>query len=66
MSKAVSTYGLVGALKEQGFPLPDECREARLVMGSGSAFMLQTDQFLTTEDLGKIGRALVKMSEVLL
>ena len=58
MSIMVNTRRLVDALKDEGFPMPDQCREARVVMGVDRAFMVQYDVFLTNEDLAKLGRAL--------
>lgn len=61
--RVVTTRRLVDALKAEGFPLPDDCRDARLIMGVNSAFMLQYDVFVSAENLGKFGRALQRLAE---
>lgn len=61
--RAYSDFLLIEALKEEGFPLPEECREARLIMGVDSVLMMQYDVFLTSENTVKLGKALVKVGE---
>lgn len=63
MMREVATYGLAQALDEEGFPLPQECREARVVMGVDQALMIQYDVFLTTENIARLGRALQRFAE---
>lgn len=63
MSRLITTYSLVDALKEEGFPLPDECREARLVMAVDSVFIMQYDVMITQENLGKLGKAFQRMAD---
>lgn len=58
-----STLFLVEALEVEGFPLPDQCREARVIMGIDNAFMIQYDVFLTDDTLAKLGRALQRVAE---
>lgn len=62
MKQIISTRQLVDALKLEEFPLPDHCREARLVMGLNQGFMIQYDVFLTGENLAKLGRALQRLA----
>jgi hypothetical protein len=64
MERIVSTRALLEALKVEGFPIPDHCREARLVMGVNEAFLIQFDVFLTNENLAKLGRALQRIGEM--
>lgn len=59
--QAISTIGLYQALKNEGYELPRECRDVRLIMPTAGAFLLQFDCNVTGEDLEKIGRALAKM-----
>lgn len=56
-------FRLAAALKAEGFPLPDQCREARVVMGVDKVLMIEYDVFLTDEDLSKLGRAMQKVGE---
>lgn len=63
MSRIMGTFTLAEALKAEGFPLPDNCREARLVMGVHTAFVLQFDVFVTEENLARLGRAFQRMAE---
>ena len=62
MSRIISTVGLAEALKAEGFPLPAECREARVIFGIDAAYMIQYDVFLTLDDLAALGRALQRIS----
>jgi len=59
----MSTRPLDAALKAEGFPLPENCREVRLVLGVDAAMLLQYDVFVTSEDLDRLGRAFVRMAE---
>lgn len=54
------TY-LYDALIAEGFPLPKECRDVRLVMPVDGACVLDYSVFLFGEDLEKLGRALVRV-----
>lgn len=58
-----ATGDLPRLLEDEGFALPKECREARLVMGVDSALMIQYDVFLTSQDLVRLGRALQRLGE---
>ena len=59
----IGTHQLVEALKAEGFPIPEQCREARIVMGVNSAFIVQYDVFVTVENLARLGRAFQRMAE---
>jgi hypothetical protein len=59
--RVVSTYSLYEALKAEGFELPEECRDVRLLMNFDSAFMVQFDCFLSGERLHQFGRALARL-----
>jgi hypothetical protein len=61
-ARIVGTFHLVEALAAEGFPLPDDVREARLVMGVAEAFLIQYDVFVTEENLAKLGRALQRLA----
>jgi hypothetical protein len=63
VSRHVHVNAVAEALKAEGFPLPDNCREARVVMGAGSALMIQYDVFLADDDLVRLGKALQKVGE---
>jgi hypothetical protein len=62
--KVIGSFGLYEALKAEGYVLPDECRDVRLIMGVDSVIVLQMDVWLTTETLAQVGRALVRLAEV--
>jgi hypothetical protein len=51
------------ALKAEGFPIPDNCREARVIVGVNQALMIQYDVFLDKDNIAKLGRALQRMGE---
>lgn len=63
MAVKMSTRGLDAALLAEGFALPPNCREVRLIASPNSALMLQYDTYVTDEDLAKVGRALIRMGE---
>lgn len=63
MATVQNTYGLVKALEAEGFPLPEMCREARVILGVDNAFMIQYDVFLTLETTAKLGRALQRLGD---
>lgn len=54
---------LAAALKAEEFPLPDNCREARVLMAVDSVVVIQYDVLATADDLAKLGRALQKVGE---
>ncbi len=58
-----TTRNIVDALKAEGFELPKNCREARLVMGINQMFVVQYDVFLDGEDLARLGRALQQIGD---
>jgi hypothetical protein len=61
----ITTINLYQALKDQGFEVPKECREARLVMSApDEPIMIQFDCFVLGDDLQKIGRALEQLGKV--
>lgn len=63
MSRILSTRDLDKYLKAEGFPLPDDCAEIRLLLGVNKPFILQYDIFVSGENLARLGRAFVKMAE---
>lgn len=63
MREILNTRHLVDALILEGFPLPDNCREARVVFGPNNAFIIQYDVYLTEDDLVTLGRAFQRMGE---
>ena len=54
---------LVEALRAEGYPLPEHVAEMRLVITPSRAMMLQYDLFISEEDLGRLGRAFVRLAE---
>ena len=63
MPNLLSSANLCEVLQEEGFELPRECRDVRLVMDVDSALELHYVCFVTAEDLAKIGRALMHLGE---
>ena len=63
MAYLLSTRRLVDALKAEGFPLPDDCAEARLVMRPADTFMIEYRVFVSEENLRKFGRALQRIAD---
>ena len=57
----ISTARLADALKAEGFPVPDQCAEARLLMPVRGVFTIEYRVFVTSENLGKLGRALQRL-----
>lgn len=51
------------ALRDEGFALPQNVREVRLIAAAGNAYLLEYDVFVTDEDLIKVGRALQRLGE---
>ena len=62
-SRLMSTRRLAEALKAEGFPLPEDCSEVRLVMGVNQAMLLQFDVYVRAENLVRLGRALIRIEE---
>lgn len=63
MATAISTMGLYQALKDVGYPLPEQCRDVSLHLGIDSAVMLHFDVFVNPEQLDKLGQALQLMAK---
>lgn len=63
MQPMKDTLSLVKALDAEGFPLPQHCREARVILGVDRDFMLQYDVLLTPEAMAQLGRALQRVAE---
>lgn len=63
MVQIVSTIRLAEALKLEGYPLPDECSDVSLEMPVAGAMMLRYSVFVTTENLPKLGRALIRLCQ---
>ena len=61
-ARILGTFNLPQMMKEEGFPLPEHCREARLILSVDSAIMVQYDVLLTEETLAQLGRALVRLA----
>jgi hypothetical protein len=59
----MTTRALYEALKAEGFPLPENCGEVRLVMGVNAVMLLQYDVFITDENLARLGLAFLRMAE---
>ena len=62
-TRIMGTFKLLEALQAEGFPIPLDCREARLVMGVSQAFVIQYDVYITDENLARFGRALVRLTQ---
>lgn len=58
----VPTHSLPEALDAEGFPLPEMCREARLIAGTDSAIYIQFDCFVSPDRLAQFGRALQRVA----
>ena len=63
MERLVSTHTLFDTLKANGFELPKECVDVRLIMPVDGVYQLHYEVNLTNEDLAKIGRTLVTLGE---
>lgn len=62
MATIISTRYLLDALEAEGFPIPANCRTARVVMGVNSAFVIEYECFVTVENLARLGRAFERLS----
>lgn len=62
-ARLMTTYALKEALEAEGFPLPADCGEVRLVLGVHKAMMLEYDVFVSGENLARLGRALLRIAE---
>lgn len=63
MSQLIAGYGIYKALQLEGFDLPKECADVRLLMPVDGVMQLQMEVNLTNDDLEKLGRALVRMAK---
>jgi hypothetical protein len=61
--RIITTRHLGEALKAEDYPLPDGCREVRMVMGINTPFLLQFDVMPSGDNLAKLGRAFVRLAE---
>lgn len=59
----MTTLGFDDALRREGFPVPDNCREARLIVGVNAAMIIQYEVLVTNDDLTKLGMALQRMAQ---
>jgi hypothetical protein len=66
MAQFSNTNHLVDALKAEGFPLPENCRHARLLVGVNTAFVMEYECNIADADLAKLGRALERVAEIAL
>lgn len=64
MTNFVTSWHLDETLRRAGFPLPANCREARLTFGIDSAIMLTYDVFLTPDNLRALAKAFEEMARV--
>ena len=62
-SRIITTRDLAQALEAEGYPLPEGCREVRLIMGVNTAFLLQFDVLVRDDKLEQLGRALQRLAE---
>lgn len=56
------TVSLLDMLKAEGFDLPEDCRDVRLIMQHDAPMLLQLDVLLKPDTAGKVGRALAKLA----
>lgn len=66
MSRVISNQPptLYEALKAEGFVLPDECCEVRMIMPVDGVYQLHYEVNLRAEDLIKIGKALQRIAMI--
>jgi len=62
-TRIASTRRLLEALEAEGYPIPPDCREARLVMGVACPFVVEFECYVSLENLGKLSRAMLRISE---
>ena len=62
MPRIIAAKRLADALKEAGYPLPNNCAEVRMVIKPTGAIMIQYDVYATDEILGQLGRALQSLT----
>lgn len=58
-----SAVPMIDALRAEGFPVPQHCQEARIMMTVDAVLCIHYEVWLTNEDLVKIGRALQRVGE---
>jgi hypothetical protein len=58
-----TTWGLVDALKAEGFPVPENCVTARVDMSFDAPISLEYRVLLTAEQVAQLGRALARLAE---
>lgn len=58
MQRLPTTRALLGALKAEGFPVPDECADIEILLPAHGVFQMRFLVFLTGERLAQFGRAL--------
>jgi hypothetical protein len=63
MAQFITAHGLYDALKAEGFELPKECRDVRIVFAVDGATMIQYECWLTTEDHVVVGKAMMRMGQ---
>ena len=62
MATIIGTIGLYEALLAEGYALPEHCADIRIDMGVDTAVTLTFTQYVTDEDLAKLGRAMARMA----
>ena len=63
MAHPVAGYGLYEALQEEGYTLPDETADVRLVLPVDGIIQLQLIINMTDVTLAQLGRALIRMAD---
>lgn len=63
MATVSTTKQLHTVLQEEGFPLPENCRHVELRMDVNSLFILVYECHVDDDQLGKLGRALERLSK---
>lgn len=63
MAHLIAAYGLYEALKAEGYELPKECCDVRLLAPVDGLYRLELIVNLTNEDVARVGRALVRVSK---
>lgn len=58
-----STFELGNALRDEGFDLPKECADVRLMIPVDGIFQLQYEVNVYGESLAQLGRALVRIAK---
>ena len=63
MRHLMSTRNLADALKAEGFAIPENCAEARLIMGPNDPFVIEYRVFVDGANLDRLGRALQRLAQ---